>query len=369
MSMVRTIAFLMWFGVLAAAAAHAQVSSFTKISAVAGVRSLDDGDAFGSAVAPLGDLDGDAEPETVTALAVGVPLNDDGGFNRGAVWILFLDAEGFVEHVQEISDIEGGFTGELNREDNFGRSVAPLGDLDGDGVTDLAVGAPEDDDGNFNSGAVWILFLNADGTVKDHQKISNTEGNLGEGLASLNNFGTALAGLGDLDGDGVPDLAVGVPLDDDGGQDRGAVWILFLNADGTVKDHQKISSLQGSFNGTLNDRNLFGTAVTNLGDRDGDGVVDLAVGAAGDDDGCPDENGDQTPGDCNKGAVWLLFLNAQGGVKNQQKISATQGNFAGTLREQDQFGSAVSLLDDLDGDGVAEFVAGAALDEIGRAHV
>ena len=369
--MVRTVALFVWLCVLAAAA-HAQVSSFTKISAVAGVRSLDEGDAFGSAVAPLGDLDGNTDPETVTALAVGVPLNDDGGFNRGAVWILFLDAEGFVEAVQEISDTEGGFTGELNREDSFGHAVVNLGDLDGDGVPDLAVGAPEDDDGNFNSGAVWILFLNTDGTVKKQQKISNKEGGLGEILDPLTTFGSALAGLGDLDGDRVPDLAVGLPLDDDvpqgegPGQDRGAVRILFLNTDGTVKKQQKISSREGSFSGMLKNRDLFGTSVANLGDLDGDGVTDLGVGAIGDDDGCPDEDGDQMPDDCDKGAVWLLFLNAQGGVKTQQKISDTEGTpdtFA--LEENDQFGSSVAPLTDLDGDGITEFVAGAAFDDDG----
>ena len=58
-----------------------------------------------------------------------------------------------------------------------------------------------------------------------------------------------MAALGDLDGDGVGDLAVGAPRDDDGGTDRGAVWVLFLNTDGTVKSHQKISDTEGGFTG------------------------------------------------------------------------------------------------------------------------
>ena len=62
---------------------------------------------------------------------------------------------------QKISENEGGFTGNLNDDDFFGLSVGSLGDLDGDGVGDLAVGAPFDDDGGTNVGAVWVLFLDS----------------------------------------------------------------------------------------------------------------------------------------------------------------------------------------------------------------
>ena len=60
---------------------------------------------------------------------------------------------------QKISDTQGRFTGILDDGDSFGGSVASLGDLDGDGVGDLAVGAPQDDDGGTDRGAVWVLFL------------------------------------------------------------------------------------------------------------------------------------------------------------------------------------------------------------------
>ncbi len=66
---------------------------------------------------------------------------------------------GWVLSHQKISDTEGGFTGILDDRDIFGRSLASLGDLDGDGVTDLAVGAIHDDDGGDRHGAVWVLFL------------------------------------------------------------------------------------------------------------------------------------------------------------------------------------------------------------------
>ncbi|MBI4470513.1 MAG: FG-GAP repeat protein [Acidobacteria bacterium] len=66
---------------------------------------------------------------------------------------------GTVKGHQKISATEGGFAGTLDDTDQFGITVAAVGDLDGDGVTDLAVGAPQDGDGGSNRGAVWLLFL------------------------------------------------------------------------------------------------------------------------------------------------------------------------------------------------------------------
>ena len=74
-------------------------------------------------------------------------------------------SDGTVGSFQKISDTEGGFAGTLDDGDRFGTSVASLGDLDGDSVTDVAVGAIFDDDGDVNNGAVWILFLNTPDTT------------------------------------------------------------------------------------------------------------------------------------------------------------------------------------------------------------
>ncbi len=334
---------------------HAQlgwVLSHQKISDTEGEfnGALDNSDFLGVSVASLGDLDGDG----VCELAVGAPRDDDGGFNRGAVWILFLNTNGTVKSHQKISDTEGGFTGKLDDLDNFGFSVTSLGDLDGDGVGDLAVGARLDDDGGDSRGAVWVLFLNTDGTVKSHQKISDTEGGFTGKLDDADYFGNSVASLGDLDGDGVGDLAVGARLDDDGGSERGALWVLFLNCDGTVKAYQKISSTEGGFTGELDESDQFGYSVVVLGDLDGDGVGDSAVGAFGDDDG----------GNA-RGALWVLFLNTDGTVKSHQKISNTEGGFTGKLDDADYFGNSVASMGDLDGDGVGDLAVGAVYDDDG----
>ena len=78
------------------------------------------------------------------------------------------------------------------------------------------------------------------------QKISALHGGLTEAGGSLDNsdiFGNSVAAIGDLNGDGVPDLAVGAYRDDDGGADKGAVYVIFMNTDGTMMSScQKASS-------------------------------------------------------------------------------------------------------------------------------
>ena len=88
--------------------------------------------------------------------------------------------------------------------------------------------------------------------------------------------------IGDLDGDGITDVAVGL-----GGLIgiHGKVWIQFLKADGTVRDIQEITEGVGGFSGNLDTFDRFGRNIANLGDLDGDGVIDIAVSAHGDDSG------------------------------------------------------------------------------------
>jgi len=160
--------------------------------------------------------------ESVNTLWLWVPITMMMG-EQTAVRILFLDPDGMVcetspwDGIRKISATEGGFTGKLDNDDRFGISIASLQDRDGDGVTDIAVGSWLDDDGGSDRGAVWLIDLQEDGMVKAHHKISQTMGGFGGVLDDCDGFGCGIAGLSDLDDDGVNELAGGASFDDDGG--------------------------------------------------------------------------------------------------------------------------------------------------------
>lgn len=328
------------------------VKSHQKISDLAGGfgGTLDNNDQFGISVSAIGDLDGDG----ITELAVGASGDADGGTGRGSVWILFLDDDGTVQSEQKISDTAGGFTGVLDNTDAFGIAVAGIGDLNGDTFEDIVVGANGDDDGATNTGAVWVLFLNASGTVTGHQKISATDGSVTGPLAAGSTFGSSVHVLEDLDEDGIQDIVVGAPFDGDGGTLRGAIWVMNLDDDGTVLSDQKISDTAGGFNGGLDDIDIFGWSVAGLGDIDQDGVEDIGVGAIGDSD----------TGTLN-GALWILFMTSESGVKSFQKYNELEGDFTEDLDSLDFFGTAIANVGNLDDTRARDVIVGAQNDDDG----
>ncbi len=333
---------------------NGQVDQEREISSSAGSfgGNLDNDDLFGSALAGIGDLNTDGAFD----LAVGAPGSDDGGTDQGAVWILFLNAAGGVRQEQNISDGTGGFGGQLDNDDRFGSAIADIGDINGDGIRDLAVGAPNDDDGSSDAGAVWILMMKTDGRVASWQKISRDEGRFNGNLNANDHFGAAIAGVGDLDNDGIPDLAVAAPDADEGGTDRGSVWILFLDASGRVRQEQEIADGTGGFDGNLNNNDRFGGALANITNVGGSGSRGLAVGAPNDNDGSSDA-----------GAVWILTLQSSGRVDSRQKISRDEGGFGGNLDADDRFGAAIVSAGDLDNNGAPDLAVGAPGDDDGGA--
>ena len=322
------------------------VTSWSKVShtTFAGLGLLNS-DQFGHDVTNIGDLDRDGVPD----MAVGVFADDDGGSNRGAVRIVFMNADGTVKASQTISHTQGNGPA-LGNSDLFGYSVGSIGDIDDDGVQDLAVSARDDDDGGTNAGAIYILFMNTDGTVKASQKISELEGG-GPALGANDYFGSSIAGLGSAN-TGPKYIAVGALGDDDGGSARGAIYLLLLDTSGTVTFTRKVSSTSGS-GPTLGNSDQFGLSVSFIGDVDGDGIPDIAVGARLDDDG-----------GTNRGAVYVLQMLANGNVKTSQKISHTTGG-GPALENEDRFGNDVQGVGDLNGDGIPDLIVGARLDDDG----
>ncbi len=307
---------------------------------------LSTGDGFGSPVVPIGDLDGNG----VIDLVVGSPGDGTGGIWAGTVYVVFLNQDGTVNRWTTIDDTTL-LGGPLHESDLFGSSIAVLGDVDGNGVPDLAVGAYGDSSPISYGGAVYVVRLNADGTVTGWSVID--DGTLtGSPLTAQDRFGSSVAALGDVDGDGVPDLIAGAPYDPTGGYWAGAAYVVRLNSNGTVKGWNVLDA--GTLPGNkISAVDQFGASMAGLGDLDGDNVPDVAISAPRDGSALYEA-----------GSVYIVRLNSNGTAKGLSILddSTLPGS---PLEQNDHFGSSVALLGDMDGDGVPDLAVGAPSDSTG----
>lgn len=257
------------------------------------------GDALGCAVAAAGDVNLDGYPD----IAAGASSDAVGGVKTGRVFVY----SGFDGSV--LRQFDGGAQG-----DAFGFSVAGAGDVDLDGWPDLLVGAPKVDGVGGDAGMAR-LYSGATGLP------------LLEfwGDATSDLLGWAVAGPGDTDGDGHPDLLVGVRWDDVAGTNSGSAQ-LYSGASGALLC--TMTSDDGS--------DLAGTSVAGAGDLDADGLADVLVGIPSD-----ESQGNYT------GAM--------------RAFSGTSGALLFTrygLTKNTGFGQSVAGLGDVDADGAPDIGIG-----------
>lgn len=257
------------------------------------------------------------------------------------VYILFLDSTGTIKDHTIIASNQSGFDVNIGAEDDFGNSIANVGDLNNDGTTDIAVGTPFGNYGGFDKGGVWVLFLNPDGTVKDYQQISDISGNFNTSLKQEDRFGEA---VGSKSNNSLPNkqLLVGTPERNNG---NGSFFILSLSDSGTVTNEKELSNNSINFSITSYD---LGSSVEGIGDINKDGYPDVMVG-----DLFMKVNNEF------KGGIWILFLNENENIKGYQKITEDHGNFNDTLLQNSWLGNSTTLLNDINGDNIQDIAVGA----------
>jgi hypothetical protein len=325
-------------------------ASYQKISDTTGTPvgfDLSDQDKFGSGVNTTLDINDDG----VQDLLVGAQGDDDGGNAFGAVYVLFMNTDGTVDDFSKISDSNGITFPASQGNPYFGSAVDNTWDIDSDGVADMVVGASGLDGDDINDGGVKIVLLDSDGTVKE-EKAWITEDDLGEEFDG-DAFGFGVAGMKDVDGDTYMDIAVGAPYYPGGGTARGAVFIIFLNSDGSYKGHQTITSGTTDFK-TLDDNERFGSDIELIMDVNNDGIRDMVVGAYRNDGGA--SNG--------HGGMYTIFLDTDGSVKGYEEIDSGATNFV-TLDASDEFAKGLGYIGDLNGDNLPDMVGGAWKDDDG----
>ena len=281
-------------------------------------------DYFGQSLGGGGDLNGDGYDD----LVIGAYADDDEGAGSGSVYVYYGSSSGILAS----TEVKLTASDAASR-DYFGERVAIAGDLDGDGYDDLVVGAERSGATLSGSGSAYVYYGSSTGIVAaSEDKLVASDAAAGAA------FGTAVAGAGDVDGDGYDDLIIGSDTCQVSGAAVGAAYVYFGSSTGvSASSETKLAASDGE------DADRFGVSVAGAGDVDGDGHDDVIVGAYAAGDG---------------GAAYVYFGAATGiSVASEQRLQASDAGSA------DQLGISVAGAGDLDGDGYSDVLVGADLDD------
>jgi hypothetical protein len=270
-------------------------------------------------------------------VVVGAIDDDDGGTEAGAAFV--VGADSLAETVDLDADADAKLLGEAAG-DHAGESVSDAGDVNDDGAVDLLVGADDHDGSGTDSGAAYLVSGPVEGTTS----LADADVKLvGEGTGDRAGF--AVAGAGDVNDDGVPDVIVGAPYNDASARNTGAAYIVYGAASlpGEIDLADADVKLSGE---AANDTAGWSVAAAGSGDVTCDAVDDVLVGAPGHDgDGMQDA-----------GAAYVIAGNdsLSGSLALGDVDAKLVGEAAG-----DEAGYAVSSAGDLDNDTFDDVAVGA----------
>lgn len=301
------------------------------------------GDRLGTATA-CGDIDGDGRDDLVVGAPGEAVVGKEGA---GAISVVYGSEDG-LDAGDFWNQHSPGFPGAAQKGAALGWSLAVC-DFDGDGRDDVALGSPGATvAGQKRAGRVHILYGKASGLASNGAEVYNQQsvGMPGTAMAA-DAFGHALA-CGDFDGDGRADLAIGTPFDlADGVRETGSVSIVWGAKDGTKAKGDRFAQGLDGVPGLAEIGDAFGYSVT-VGDFDGDGLDDLAVGAPRESVGLIYD----------AGAVTVLYGDPDRGLADRTwlRTRAAPG-IEGTARTGDRFGASLAS-GDFGGNGRSDLAVG-----------
>ncbi|MCH7799446.1 MAG: FG-GAP repeat protein [Planctomycetes bacterium] len=317
------------------------------------INGIDTGDVSGVSVSGAGDVNGDG----LADLIVGAFRGDPGGnIYAGESYVVFGKADTTPVCLEDVVAGSGGFV--INGIDPFdfsGLSVSGAGDVNGDGLADLIVGAPRaDPGGNHRAGESYVVFGKADtAPVSLADIVAGTGGFVINGNDTHDSSGHSVSGAGDVNGDGLADLIVGAPSwDYRGNFTAGESYVVFGKADTAAVNLSDVAAGTGGFviNG-IDHYDRSGWSVSGAGDVNGDGLADLIVGTRYAE---PDDN-------LRSGESYVVFGKADTAPVSLADIVAGTGGFViNGVDAFDYSGRSVSGAGDVNGDGLADLIVGAA---------
>jgi len=222
-------------------------------------------------VAAAGDVNGDGLGDLLIARPVEAAYHRD-----GKAYVVFGKTSSAPVELSAIEGGEGGFV--IDGHENAGNVVAGVGDVNGDGLADVAVASRWGGPPHTRKGRVYVVFGKTDGTAVDTDSLDNGEGGgfAIHGAIHDDYSGTSVAGAGDVNGDGLADVIVGSPgLDLDGG-----AHVVFGRTSAKVVELSDVADGVGGFLIRGGDGAGPGTVVAGAGDINADGLGDVMLATA-----------------------------------------------------------------------------------------
>ncbi|MCK4421240.1 FG-GAP repeat protein, partial [candidate division WOR-3 bacterium] len=271
--------------------------------------------SFGFSVSTAGDVNGDGYSDVI----IGALYYDNGETDEGRAYVYFGSSTGLSSLPDWID--------EPNQEAAYyGWSVSTAGDVNGDGYSDVIVGAPYYDNGETNEGAAFVYFGSSSG-------LSITPDWTGESDQADSRYGYSVSTAGDVNGDGCSEVIVGAFYYDNGEYDEGAAFVYYGSSTGL--------SSTPDWTGESNQIDAYyGRSVSTAGDVNGDGYSDIIVGA-----------NHYNNVELNEGRAFVYYGSSSG--------LSTTPDWTGEPNQGDaEYGWSVSTAGDVNGDGYSDVIIG-----------